>query len=87
MVKAEEYYREALVLEPENPEELNNLAWFLINNDRDIEEGMELIDKALALSPDDYMIIDTKGWGLYKQRKYKEALDLLEKAWRLKTCI
>jgi tetratricopeptide (TPR) repeat protein len=82
--ESEEYLRKALSLEPENPLRMNNLAWFLIDKDRNVEEGMELVDKALALSPNDYSIIDTKGRGLYKQGKYKEALDLLEKAWRLK---
>jgi tetratricopeptide (TPR) repeat protein len=82
--KAEEYYRKALLLQPENPYRFNNLAWFLIEKNRNVEEGIELVDKALNLSPDDYLIIDTKGWGLYKQGNYKEALDLLEKAWKLK---
>ncbi len=39
--KAEKYYRKALSLEPENPERMNNLAYFLIDNDRNINEGME----------------------------------------------
>ena len=47
-------------------------------------EGLELIEKALTISPDDYLSIDTKGWGLYKQKKYTEALDLLQKSWTLK---
>jgi Flp pilus assembly protein TadD len=29
--KAEEYYRNALLLQPENPEKMNHLAYFLIN--------------------------------------------------------
>jgi tetratricopeptide (TPR) repeat protein len=82
--KAEEYYHEALSLEPENPIRLNNLAWFLIDKDKNINEGMELIDKALKLSPDEYYMLNTKGWGLYKQGKYEEALELLENAWNLK---
>jgi len=82
--KAEKYYREALVSEPEDPYRLNALAWFLIDKDRNVKEGLELIDKALKISPDDYLIIDTKGWGLFKQGKNKEALELLEKAWALK---
>jgi tetratricopeptide (TPR) repeat protein len=52
--------------------------------DRNINEGMELIDKALDLSPDTWYMLDTKGWGLYKQKKYKDALELLEKSWDLK---
>jgi tetratricopeptide (TPR) repeat protein len=82
--KAEEYYRQALSLEPENPIMLNYLSSFLIDKDRSINEGLELVDKALTLSPDDYNYLNTKGWGLYKLGKYKEALDLLEKAWNLK---
>jgi Tfp pilus assembly protein PilF len=82
--KAEEYYRQALSLEPENPIRMNNLAWFLINKDRNIDEGLKLIDKALELSPDSYYMLDTKGWGLYKQGKYSEALELIRKSWELK---
>ena len=72
--KAEEYYRQALLLEPESPDKLNRLAWFLIENDRNINEGLRLIDRALELKPDNYNFIDTKGWGLYKLGKTKEAL-------------
>lgn len=82
--KAEEYFREALALEPERSVRINNLALFLIEKDRNINEGMDLIEKALELSPDNYLYSDTKGWGLYKQGKYKEALEFLEKAWNLK---
>ncbi|MBN2861926.1 MAG: hypothetical protein JXN62_02115 [Bacteroidales bacterium] len=83
--KAEKYYRDALSLEPENPTRLNNLAWFLIDNNININEGLELIEKALVQSPDiDYMI-DTKGWGLYKQGRYREALEILEKSWEVKS--
>jgi Tfp pilus assembly protein PilF len=82
--KAEEYYRSALSLQPENPNIMNFLAWLLIDKEININEGLELIDKALELSPDDWYILDTKGWGLYKQGKYQEALEFFEKAWNLK---
>ncbi len=82
--KAEEYYKEALSLEPENPGILNSLACLLIDNDLKINKGIELIDKALELSPDNYSYLHTKGRGLYKQGKYEEALKLLEKSWEYK---
>jgi TolB-like protein/Tfp pilus assembly protein PilF len=82
--KAEEYYRKARSIEPEKADRLNNLAYFLIDKDRNINEGLELIDKALVLSPDDYNLVHTKGWGLYKQGKYLEALDVLQKSWDLR---
>jgi tetratricopeptide (TPR) repeat protein len=82
--KAERYYRQALVLEPEIISRLNNLAYFLIDKDRNINEGLEIVDKALELSPDNYASLHGKGWGLYKQGKYKEAQGFLEKSWKIK---
>ena len=81
--RAEKYFRQALSLEPENPYRLNNFAWFLIDNNRNIKEGLELIDKALVLKQDDYDCMDTKGWGLYKQGKFMEAREILQKSWDL----
>jgi TolB-like protein/Tfp pilus assembly protein PilF len=81
---AEEYYRQALSLEPDSPVRLNRLAFFLIDKDRNINQGLVLVDKALALSPDKYSYLDCKGWGLFKLGKYQEALDILQKSWDLR---
>jgi Flp pilus assembly protein TadD len=82
--KAENYYRQSLSLEPENAWRVYNLAYFQIDNDRNLEEGMTLVENALKLSPDDYFLLDTQGWGLYKQGRYKEALEILQKSWDLR---
>ncbi len=82
--QSEKYFRQALSLYPDNPNGLCNLAWFLIYNDRNINEGIELIDKALETNPQDYACLHHKGLGLYKQEKYAEALSLLERSWELK---
>jgi len=82
--KAEEYFRQALSLEPENPLRMNSLAYFLIDKNRNINEGLNLAESALKLQPENYSFLDSKGWGLYKQGKSKEALDLIQKSWDLK---
>lgn len=82
--KAEDYYRQALSLEPMSPYSMNNLAWLLIEYDRNINEGLDLVDEALKSEPDNYSFLDTKGWGLFKQGKYQEALEFLDKSWALK---
>jgi tetratricopeptide (TPR) repeat protein len=82
--KSEKLFRELLSLYPENPDWMNMLAWMLIDSDRNIDEGLEIIDKALELSPYNSDMLDTKAWGLYKQGKYKKALGLLQKADSLK---
>ena len=80
--KAEENFRKALSMEPEKEDwKYYNLAWFLIEKDRDINEGLELIDKALELNPDNFIYLHYKGWGLFKLGKYQEAMVLLQKSW------
>jgi tetratricopeptide (TPR) repeat protein len=78
---AEEYYRKAFDLESQNPDRMNSLAWFLINNDININEGLKLIDHALEIEPENSYFLDTKGWGLFKQGSDEQALVLIKKAW------
>jgi tetratricopeptide (TPR) repeat protein len=83
--KAEEYFRHRYSSEPDNPYRIYDLAWFLVDKDRGIDEGLQLIDKALVLRPElQWCLLDCKGWGLYKQGKYKEALNILEKCWDIR---
>jgi tetratricopeptide (TPR) repeat protein len=85
--KGEKYFRQALLLiEPasDNSWYVNNLARFLIDKDRNINEGLELIKKPLDLNPENYEYLDTEGWGLYKQGKYQEAYSNLQKSWDLR---
>jgi tetratricopeptide (TPR) repeat protein len=82
--QAEIFFREAHALEPEDPDIMNFLAYILIDKDRNINEGLELVDKALTLSPENYNCLNTKGWGLYKQGRYQEALETLQKSWDIR---
>jgi len=82
--KAEECYREALSLESNNPVTLNNLAYLLIDKDLNLNEGLDLVETALKLKPDNSRFLHTKGWGLYKQGKSREALEILQRSWDLK---
>lgn len=78
--KAEETFRATLAMQPDNTSFLNNLAYFLIDTERDVNEGLELIDRALEKIPDRYIYLGNKGMALYKMGRYEEALDLLEKS-------
>lgn len=80
----EEYYRNAVSLEPKNILRLNDLAYFLIDSERNVNEGLELAEKTLEIHPDNYNYLHTKGWGLYRQGKYQEAHDNLQKSWDLR---
>ncbi len=82
--KAESKFRESLSLEPGNLRRINYFAYFLIDNDRNFDEGLRLIDTALQQYPDNYYFLHTKGWGQYKVGKYQEAMDILQKSWDLR---
>jgi len=84
MDKAEDYYRKALELDPDNPAKLFRFASFLTETERKVDEVPALMDRAMGLAKnrvDYYNYLDQKGWGLYKQGKYSEALPIIEKAW------
>ena len=81
--KAEKYYRNAVSLEPELPVWTRLLAFFLIDKELNINEGMELVEKALEINPDSYNNQHIS-WGFYKQGKYQESLEILQKSWDLR---
>jgi tetratricopeptide (TPR) repeat protein len=82
--KAEEYYRRALALEPDNHERNLRLASFLIRSDRNIAEGSALADELLDLDPENYKYLELKGRVLLRERRYREALDMMERSWDLR---
>lgn len=80
--KAEEYFREALSLQPENPNRMNTLANRLFDRNKDFDEAYILLDKAMELASnkwDYFNYLDSKGMGLYKEGRSKEALEVLQK--------
>ncbi|MGD0340456.1 MAG: helix-turn-helix domain-containing protein [Bacteroidales bacterium] len=81
---AEACYRMALSLEPDNQVRIEALSYFLVDSGRNIDEGLALADAALKLKPDDFEFLHIKGWGLYKQGRQQQALELLQKSWDLR---
>ena len=82
--KAEESFRKMVALEPDASSGINPLSYFLIKSDRNIEEGIRLAEKVLAINLENFGGLRMKGWGLYKQGRYKEAFNLLDKSWNLR---
>ena len=82
--QTERSLRLALSLEPGNPVRMSSLAGFLIEKERNIQEGLDLVDKALEINPESYNSLHNKGWGLYKMGKYVESKEFLQKSWDLR---
>lgn len=84
--KAEEAFRRSVSLDKNSYWWTYYLAYFLIDSNRNIDEGLELADKVLEQCQGEYewIFLDCKGWGLYKKGRYREALEILQKGWNLR---
>lgn len=78
--KAEPNFRKALELFPNQPQVMNYLGYSWVDMDRNLEEGLELIRKAVDLRPSDGYIVDSLGWAYYRLGRYDEAVTELERA-------
>ena len=80
--KAIQYYEQAIKIYPGYPGSYNALAYLhaLDLKRTDFTEALQLVDKALKLRPDEPNYLDTKGWILFRMRRYEEARVLLEMA-------
>ena len=72
--------RKLIELRPEGAQGYNALGYSLADRNLRLDEARVLIEKALALSPEDYFILDSMGWVLYRQGDLSAALGYLEKA-------
>lgn len=82
--KAEADLKKALELFPEQPHVLNYLGYSWIDQGVHLDEGMDMIKRAVQQRPDDGYIVDSLGWAYYKLGKYDEAVKQLERAIELK---
>jgi hypothetical protein len=58
----------------------NNAGYELVDANWMVERGMDLIDQALALKPDNPSILDSKGWALYRNNQPALALSYLDRS-------
>ena len=79
--RAEDYYRKAYSLKPEDYHLIFEFADFLISNDINIEEGMELITPIAEKYPGNASYLYTYGLGLYKLGEYEKSLEVLWRSW------
>ncbi len=82
--KAEADLKKALDLFPEQPHVLNYLGYSWIDQGVNLDEGMDMIKRAVQQRPDDGYIVDSLGWAYFRIGNYEEATKQLEHAIELK---
>ena len=73
--------RRLIELRPDNPQAYNALGYAYADRNERLAEARQLIEKALALAPDDGFILDSMGWVLYRQGDLAGALTYLERSY------
>ncbi|MFW2587925.1 tetratricopeptide repeat protein [Sagittula sp. SSi028] len=77
---AESDFRRALELNPEQPQVLNYLGYSLVEQQRKLDEALDMIERAVAARPNSGYIVDSLGWVLYRLGRYEEAVPHMERA-------
>lgn len=71
-------YENALRLDPNNHNAMNNYAYFLAIRGERIDYAEELALKAIRLEPDNAAYLDTVGWIFYLKNDYEKARQYIE---------
>lgn len=77
---AEQLWQKLIKVKPDHAHAYNALGYSLTERGVRLEEAQQLIDKALALLPDDPFILDSKGWVQFRLGDKQAALATLQKA-------
>jgi len=70
----------ALELAPGQPSVLNDVGYSLIVEGGEVERGLDMVQRAAAMEPENSAFLDSVGWGFYRAGYPEEAIDWLERA-------
>ena len=71
---SEKHYRSCLEIDPRFAPAANNLAYILVESNRDLNEALKLAQKAKEILPEEPSVMDTLGWVYYKKGLYDSAI-------------
>ena len=75
--------RRLIELQPDNAQAYNALGYTLADKTDRFDEAKTLLVRALELSPDDPVFIDSMGWIEFKLKDYDKSITLLQRAYDL----
>ncbi len=81
---AEADLKKALELYPDQPLVLNYLGYSWVDQGVNLDDGMNMIRRAVEQRPDDGYIVNSLGWANFRIGNYDEAVKELERAVELK---
>ncbi len=79
----EKQLRELIRTQPDNPQAYNALGYSLADRNQRLPEAAKLIEKAVALAPNDAYIMDSLGWVKFRSGDNAGATKVLRRAYDL----
>lgn len=80
----EQDLRSIIARNPEHTDALNALGYTLADRTERYQEALELVERALALEPDESYVVDSMGWVLFRLGRHEEAADYLRRSYEMK---
>ncbi|SHH29071.1 tetratricopeptide repeat protein [Cognatishimia maritima] len=80
---AEADFRQALDLNPDQPQVLNYLGYSLVEKRIKLDEALGMIERAVEARPNSGYIVDSLGWVLYRLGRFDDAVTHMERATEL----
>lgn len=77
---AYDVYEKVLSQNANNEHILNNYAYFLSQDKKDLEKALKMSEKLVNRFPDNATYLDTHAWVLFQMEKYEDAKIYMEKA-------
>ena len=77
----EKHLRKLIEVKPDHAHAYNALGYSFAERNTRLPEARKLVEKALELAPEDYFIIDSLGWVLYREGDLKGAARELRRAY------
>lgn len=78
--RAETEFRRVLEFVPDEPQVLNYLGYSLVEQQRNLDEALDMIERAVEGEPDSGYIVDSLGWALFRMGRYEKAVPVMERA-------
>jgi Flp pilus assembly protein TadD len=73
--------RKLIEVRPDHAHAYNALGYSFADRNTRLAEARKLVERALELAPDDYFIMDSLGWVLYREGDLKGAAEQLRRAY------
>jgi len=77
---AKSAYEQALRLDPNNHNAMNNYAYFMSVRNEDLDYASELAEKAISFEPENSAYLDTVGWIYFKKGEYQKAKEYISRS-------